>query len=65
MIPRLILRSMQARWQRDLDRLAAAAPIEDWEAHDPNTETQRNLATAIAQISGMITARRPTPETPK
>lgn len=58
-ISRRTLRSMRDRWQRDLDRLEKDAPVVDYEGSDANIETQRNLATAIAEIGGMITARRP------
>jgi len=57
-LPRRMLRAMRARWQRDLEKLEAAYPIEDWQADSPSLETIRNLATAIVQIDGMITAAR-------
>jgi hypothetical protein len=54
-IPKRSLRAMRDRWQRDLDRIEAAYPIEDMaEWSDPESETQRNLATAIVWIEGLI-----------
>jgi hypothetical protein len=59
-IPKRSLRAMRDRWQRDLDRLETAYPVDNWEADHPTLETIRNLATAIAQIEGMISAVRTT-----
>lgn len=52
------LRAMRGRWQRDLDRLNAAYPeaTADWTFSMPRLETIRNLATAIAEIDGIITS---------
>lgn len=58
MLPRRSLRAMRRRWEADLERLENAYPTIDWQADSPPIETIRNLATAIAQINGMITARR-------
>ena len=56
-LSRRTLRAMRNRWQRDLDRLETAYPINDWEACDGPVETQRNLGTAIAWIDAIITAQ--------
>lgn len=63
MIPRRSLRAMKARWERDLTRLEAANPVTEWSYCDHEHETVRNLATAIAEIDGIISSReaRPTP----
>lgn len=64
MLSRRTLRAMKKRWQRDLDRLesfyvAASSPtMVDWS--DSEHETVRNLATAIAEIDGLISMVRPT-----
>jgi hypothetical protein len=56
MLDRRQLRAMRERWQRDLDRLEAAFPgLELGEEFTSETETIRNLATAIAHIDGIIT----------
>ncbi|QDZ07431.1 hypothetical protein FPZ24_08030 [Sphingomonas panacisoli] len=53
------LRAMRDRWRRDLDKLEADQPVGDrWDWATPNIEVQRNLATAIAWIDGMITGRK-------
>ena len=57
-LPRRSLRAMKRRWQADLERLEAAYPAKDWEGSDPALETIRNLATAIAEIDGLISCRR-------
>lgn len=49
------LRAMRDRWIRDLKRLEEDFPVPDWEWDNPEVETVRNLATAIAQIDGIIT----------
>lgn len=54
-VSKRVLRSMKARWERDLAMLEAAYPVANWEADYPELETIRNLATAIAQIDGIIT----------
>lgn len=48
------LRAMRDRWERDLAWLEKAYPVENWKADAPHIETQRNLATAIAQIEFII-----------
>lgn len=53
------LRSIRARWERDLAVLVNAFPAIDYEASGPETETIRNLQTAIAEIDGIITAITP------
>jgi len=65
-IPRRSLRAMKARWERDLTRLEDGYPMPDWRGGTPEIETMRNLATAIAQIDGVIAAYRPgdAPSTP-
>lgn len=57
------LRTMQDRWQRDYDTLDEA--YGGWhegqrgeDATGPYVETMRNLVTAIAEINGVINARR-------
>jgi hypothetical protein len=52
------LRTMRNRWQRDYETLLAS--YGDWSPEDaqPLTETMRNLATAIAEIDGIIVERR-------
>lgn len=59
-VSKRVLRSMKARWERDLAMLEAAYPVANWEADYPELETIRNLATAIAQIDGIITGNRRT-----
>lgn len=60
MITRRQLRNMRARWERDLAVLDAAfAGIDLAQASNPESETIRNLATAIGQIDGIITNRLP------
>ena len=55
MIPLRSLRAMRDRWQRDLDRLESEHPIDNMpENIGDEAETQRNLATAIVYIGGMI-----------
>ena len=56
MITRRQLRAMRGRWERDLEQLESAFPIANMaEALTPEAETIRNLATAIAEIDGIIT----------
>ena len=52
------LRAMRERWRRDLARLEASFPrLEKLpENFDSEAETIRNLATAIAEIDGIIIA---------
>ena len=57
MMSRRSLRAMRARWERDLARLEAAYPPTAWSYCDHEHETVRNLATAIAEIDGIISAR--------
>ena len=57
-LPRRSLRAMKRRWTGDYDRLEEAYPVHDWEESSPASETLRNLATAIAQIDGLITCTR-------
>lgn len=62
MLKRRTLWAMKRRWQADLKRLEEAYGefSLDQTRCDPESETQRNLATAIAEIDGMIARRRPT-----
>lgn len=57
-LPRRSLRALRKRWKRDLARIEAAYPLEDWNRCDPASETIRNLATAVAEIDGLITCTR-------
>lgn len=55
------LRNMRDRWQRDYEALEKAYPeaADTFGGGDGSVnETMRNLATAIAEIDGVITARR-------
>lgn len=54
-IPVRTLRAMRARWERDLCILQKGIRVDSWTADTPGIETIRNLATAIAQIDGVIT----------
>lgn len=54
-LTRRSLRAMRERWKVDLARLEADYPVTNWEASEPTLETIRNLATAIAEIDGIIT----------
>jgi hypothetical protein len=60
-LTRRTLRAMQRRWQADLERLEQAYGefTLNPEQSNPESETQRNLATAIAEIRGMIAHHRP------
>lgn len=63
MLSRRTLRAMRDRWEKDLERLETAYDVRatGLEENDgDNTETVRNLATAIAHIEGMISQSRPT-----
>jgi hypothetical protein len=61
MLKRATLWAMKARWEKDLARLEKAYGEFSINPEQSNaeSETQRNLATAIAEINGLIAARRP------
>jgi hypothetical protein len=59
---------MRDRWQKDLDRLEAVYVSADHptmaDYSDSEHETVRNLASAIAEIEGLIAMARPGEQAP-
>jgi hypothetical protein len=69
MLSRRTLRAMRDRWQKDLDRLEAVYVSADHPTmayySDSEHETVRNLASAIAEIEGLIAMARPGEQAPR
>jgi hypothetical protein len=53
-LTRRSLRALERRWSKDLARLEAAYPVQNWEGAAPELEVVRNLATAIAEIQMLM-----------